>query len=81
MTTTSSTAEQLHALAHHRRRLAAADSEAHRYLEVLARAEAAEDLVHELRRHVTALDQRLRECTKALSGQHVATSEWRHLRP
>jgi tRNA isopentenyl-2-thiomethyl-A-37 hydroxylase MiaE len=46
-------------LAHQLRRLAAADSEAHRYLEVVARAEFAEDLVKELRRHVASLERQL----------------------
>lgn len=60
-------------LAYHLRRLAAADSEAHRYLEAVARAEFAEDLVKELRRHVAALERQV-ERSKARASATTATS-------
>lgn len=63
-------------LAYRLRRLVAADSEAHRYLEVASRLEFAEDLVAELRRHVTHLDRLVNELRsdQAASTQDVSTA-------
>lgn len=66
-------AEHLDAnLAYHLRRLVAADSEAHRYLEVANRLGRAEDLVTELRRHVTHLERQVDQLRS--DQQNVSTA-------